>query len=98
MKEIFDIIPVGVAQKCDSCGEGYMQVTGESILMSDPPQFGHKCDKCDHTENFSTKYPTVDFMTPEQLAEIKRNSLVESEPDPQDSIRDEEEPKEGEVV
>lgn len=52
--------PMQVDYRCDKCGEGHYRPTGE-ILMSNPPQFPHACNKCDHRATFTERYPTVRY-------------------------------------
>ena len=49
---------VGVDYTCDDCNTGVMEQTGV-MLMSDPPQWPHKCNNCGVTKNLWQKYPTV---------------------------------------
>lgn len=43
---------------CDSCGEGFMRPTGV-MLASSPPQYPHRCNKCDCAKTFRVQYPHV---------------------------------------
>ena len=47
---------------CDECGEGYMESTG-SILISNPPQYPHKCNACGSDRTFREKYPKTIYKT-----------------------------------
>ena len=40
-----EVRTIMVRLMCDKCGEGEMKPTGVA-LMSHPPQYPHKCDKC----------------------------------------------------
>ena len=55
-EERFEIKPYGVRYLCN-CGQE-MIPTGE-ILMSNPPRFPHKCNKCETRADLEEKYPTV---------------------------------------
>lgn len=48
---------VYVGYVCDDCGRGWMEPTGNTMLMSDPPQFPHACTSCGATRNFTVRYP-----------------------------------------
>lgn len=54
-----------VEQVCDKCGCGLMKRVG-SIMLTDPPKFPHKCESCDHIDNFTTSYPTPRFKKIEE--------------------------------
>lgn len=41
---------------CDACGVGEMVPTGVA-LMSNPPQYPHKCNKCGSENTLRSKYP-----------------------------------------
>ena len=45
-----------VYQKCDKCGEGYMEQNG-NVLLSYPPLYPHTCTKCGHSANYTKRYP-----------------------------------------
>jgi hypothetical protein len=49
-----------IEQICDSCQEGMMKPTG-TALMSNPPQYQHKCDKCGHITSFFVSYPVMEY-------------------------------------
>lgn len=49
---------VGVDYICDACNTGVMEQTGV-MLMTDPPQWPHKCNNCGTATNLWQKYPTV---------------------------------------
>ena len=44
---------------CDKCGRGDMQPNGV-MLASSPPQYPHKCNKCDAVETFNVRYPITE--------------------------------------
>lgn len=46
---------------CDACGNGHMLPSG-MMLLSDPPEWPHKCINCGETKTFNTKYPETVFM------------------------------------
>lgn len=56
----FSARAVSVDCICDKCGKGLMQPTGV-MLMSDPPQWPHKCGHCADTQNFPHKYPFIRY-------------------------------------
>lgn len=41
---------------CSKCNIGYLRPTGE-VLLSLPPKYPHKCNKCDYKETFNLTYP-----------------------------------------
>lgn len=44
---------------CDKCDGGEMMPTGIALL-SNPPQYPHKCNKCGHQVNVTgNKYPFI---------------------------------------
>lgn len=45
-----------VRQRCDKCGEGYMETDG-NILCSFPPKFPHVCSNCGFKKIYRKKYP-----------------------------------------
>ena len=65
MEKSYEIKPVGIKYVCDNCDEGEMLVSGNIMLMTDPPKFPHKCNVCDFEKNFTTKYPFVTYRAAE---------------------------------
>lgn len=54
-----ELIPYRVELICD-CG-GQMLPTGV-ILLSDPPQYPHRCNKCGKEETcWDSKYPYIEY-------------------------------------
>lgn len=47
-----------VTYTCGACGVGKMKPTGIS-LMSNPPQYPHKCNKCGYENTFRSTYPKI---------------------------------------
>lgn len=43
--------------QCDICHDGIMVRSDDLMLMSCPPQYNHKCNKCGAEERFSVIYP-----------------------------------------
>lgn len=41
---------------CDECNWGRMRPTGVA-LMSNPPKYPHKCDRCGHEVTYDVRYP-----------------------------------------
>jgi len=58
MEKELDIKPIGIKMFCDKCKKGEMLPNG-NMLLSDPPQWEHKCNKCGHEENYKYKYPRI---------------------------------------
>ena len=51
-----------VHMQCEKCKEGFMldETNDDNLhiaLMSNPPKFPHKCNKCGHVENYTINYP-----------------------------------------
>lgn len=59
-----ECVAVKVDQVCDRCGEGFMRPTGMS-LMSNPPQYPHRCENCDAHQNFHATYPRIEYKEKE---------------------------------
>lgn len=55
-----------IDEQCDSCNEGQMRPTGYT-LDSYPPQYPHKCTKCDHTETYHNTFPYIVTEDVEQI-------------------------------
>lgn len=58
----FQVVPIGIKYICDLCKEGEMEYTG-NMLMTNPPQFTHKCNRCEVEKSFFKKYPTIEYKT-----------------------------------
>ena len=41
---------------CDGCADSEMEFTG-AVLMSNPPQYPHRCPNCGKVTHERTKYP-----------------------------------------
>ena len=52
-----------VSYQCDKCGKGEMLQIGR-FLMSDPPKFEHKCNKCGGIQIFTGKQYPVTICEP----------------------------------
>lgn len=63
----FEVRNVGIDYICDTCGKGKMFPHGNAMLMSNPPQFPHKCDNCEATKNLRERYPTFRVERVEQI-------------------------------
>ena len=59
MKKRTRMIPIKTEMICDKCG-GTMIPTG-MCLMSNPPKYPHKCDKCGFEETYNVSYPNIEF-------------------------------------
>ena len=53
----FDTKTTYVEYQCDKCKIGNMVRSGNIMLMTDPPQYPHKCDNCGNMENSNISYP-----------------------------------------
>jgi len=58
MPEIKNIQMQSVDEPCPVCKQGYMRPTGVT-LMSNPPQYPHKCTKCQYEQTYSMRYPYI---------------------------------------
>lgn len=52
---------VKVDYRCDVCNQGNMQIAGSIMLLTQPPQFPHVCDKCGHSATYPERYPAVRY-------------------------------------
>ena len=59
MKKTSEVKVRKVTIECEKCGVE-MFPTGVT-LMSDPPQYPHKCDKCGNTVNMMEIYPRIEY-------------------------------------
>ena len=59
-----------VYMKCDKCGNGLMERSGNMIFMSEPPLYPHKCNNCGYEENYPICYPYQKLVPLEQLREL----------------------------
>jgi len=66
MEEIKEVKTFKVDYKCPKCGKGYLRPTG-TVLTSYPPQYPHKCTKCDYMETFMDK--TYPYYTYKEIEE-----------------------------
>lgn len=49
-------------KKCPKCPDGFMEANG-MVFTSDPPWYGHDCDKCGHQERyFNEKWPWTEVI------------------------------------
>jgi len=58
MPEIRTVESMQVDERCNQCLHGYMRPTG-IVLISNPPQYPHKCNKCNHTQTYGVQYPYI---------------------------------------
>lgn len=54
--EAYEMRRVQYDMQCDECKQGYMRPTG-MMLTSNPAQYPHRCNKCDHHKNYLVQYP-----------------------------------------
>ena len=64
---------------CDKCGKGEMRPTG-NVLMSDPPQYPHKCVVCGNIKSFPYHYPYQRIVAIEEAREAVGNEVNPDEP------------------
>lgn len=58
IKKIYQV-PVELHLLCDKCNTE-MEFLGQTLL-SDPPQFPHKCPKCEHIMVMDSQYPHIEY-------------------------------------
>ena len=60
MPEVRNIQTQSVDERCPICGNkpngGWMRPNG-IVLMSNPPQYPHKCTSCNYEQTYSVQYP-----------------------------------------
>ena len=71
MKKETEVKPFEVKQYCELCGEE-LTFTGE-VLLSNPPKYVHKCDKCGKQFTFSQSYPSIEYK------KVERNPITNTE-------------------
>lgn len=68
MEKEVEVKTVEVRQYCDKCGEE-MKFTGETLL-SNPPKYVHKCNKCGNSTWCSKSYPSIEYR------EVQKNPIT----------------------
>lgn len=58
MSEVRNIQMQSVDERCPVCKQGFMRPTG-IVLMTNPPQYPHKCQKCDYEQTYPMSYPYI---------------------------------------
>ncbi len=58
MPEVRKVETSQVDERCPVCGQGWMRPTGITLL-SNPPQYPHKCTKCAYEQTYSVRYPYI---------------------------------------
>ena len=56
--EKVEMIAFKVYAKCDKCEKGNMETTKETLL-SYPPQYKHKCNRCGYEAYYREQYPRM---------------------------------------
>lgn len=74
MEKIAESKVFQVLMICDKCGKGEMRQTG-TVLMSNPPQYPHKCVVCGNTENLLHRYPYQRLVAIEEPREAVGNEV-----------------------
>lgn len=69
MEVIKEVKVVEVNMKCDECNEGLMEPVGNNVLMTNPPKYPHKCNKCGYRENYTRIYPYQKYVPVEECLE-----------------------------
>jgi rubrerythrin len=59
-EQTFEVKTLAVEWICDECGTGKMEPIGH-VLLSDPPQYPHKCPHCGHRAILAQTYPTIRY-------------------------------------
>ena len=44
---------------CQMCTDGQVESTEDPMLLSDPPQFVHRCNSCGNEQYFRDKWPKI---------------------------------------
>lgn len=60
MEKKIEVRSFEISYICDRCNEGTMIYTGVT-LMSNPPQYPHRCDTCFNTQNLKNIYPRIHY-------------------------------------
>lgn len=56
-----------VYAKCDKCEKGNMETTRE-IVLSHPPKYKHKCNRCGYETYYKEHYPRIIYeKKPEKI-------------------------------
>lgn len=50
--------------KCTYCEDGRMQSTNEPMILTSPPLYPHKCNRCGQGENRHERFPRITYETP----------------------------------
>ena len=50
-----------VDMMCPVCKEGIMRPEGRMVLMTNPPQYPHRCSDCGHVETYHKCYPQIEY-------------------------------------
>ncbi len=81
MEEITKSVPIliTVKQRCDQCKEGYMEEMDSKItLLTYPPQYPHKCNKCGYTQNYIKAYPYSEVVSEEEYKRMINDNESQS--------------------
>ncbi|MFW6311365.1 MAG: hypothetical protein ACOC1K_03930 [Nanoarchaeota archaeon] len=58
MPEVRNVQSQQVDERCPVCKEGWMRPTGV-VLTTQPPQYPHKCNKCNYEQTYQVRYPYI---------------------------------------
>lgn len=47
---------------CPHCGEGQLVATDAYVILTDPPLYENKCDKCGEIYNLDRRYPSFVYI------------------------------------
>ena len=62
-----------VHMQCEKCGEGFMldetteEDIQEAIMLNQPIEYFHRCNKCNHEEKYETSYPYPKLVPVDEL-------------------------------
>ena len=59
-----------IRQRCNKCGEEYMETDGNIVLCSFPLEFPHVCSNCGFKEIYRKKYPYQITITVSEEKEL----------------------------
>ena len=80
MEVVTKSVPVliTVKRQCDQCREGYMEEEDSKItLLTYPPQYPHKCNKCGYIQNYIKAYPYSEVVSEEEYKRMINGKSTE---------------------
>lgn len=80
-EEYYEIKNVGIVYKCDACGLGNLQATGQMTTVL-PQRAEHICNNCGEKTNLDRVYPQVTQVPVAKLTEEQVKQLTGVTPSP----------------